>query len=340
MYWLERKYANLLQNQLNLFKLVRNEPYTAMFRCPVCGDSKKNSFKRRCYFYTKERLGLEKKVSVYCHNCGFSTTFEKFLKNTDNILYQQFKMEKMQDHQPVTNKVENKVEKEEFKENDERLLDALLDRLDSLDDEHPAVLYCLERKIPRKHFKKIYFIDNVSNIEQLSEKYKNKIKGKEPRIIFPFFSRQHKLVGVQCRAIDDNKIRYISIHLNEQYPMIFNLDAVDLKKMVYVFEGPIDSLFVDNSVAVGTSDLRKVIQTIPKRIMVLDNQPRNKEILSMYNKLIENGEIVCMWPKSIEEKDINDMVLAGHDVKKLIDENLYQGMKAKLKFAEWRRFDD
>ena len=43
------------------------------FRCPICGDSKKNKLKKRGYFYRKTG-------TFYCFNCGTSMTGYDFLK--------------------------------------------------------------------------------------------------------------------------------------------------------------------------------------------------------------------------------------------------------------------
>jgi len=72
-------------------------------------------------------------------------------------------------------------------------------------------------------------------------------------------------------------------------------------------------------------------------VYVFDNEPRNKEIVSKYIKAIDNGERVVIWPNNIVEKDINDMVMAGHDVQNVVELNTYQGLEAKLKLTEWKK---
>jgi len=72
-------------------------------------------------------------------------------------------------------------------------------------------------------------------------------------------------------------------------------------------------------------------------VVVLDNQPRNKEIITLLEKTINNNIKVVIWPQSIEEKDINEMVLAGRNVKKILEENTFQGLHAKAKMIAWKR---
>jgi hypothetical protein len=44
-----------------------------------------------------------------------------------------------------------------------------------------------------------------------------------------------------------------------------------------------------------------------------------------------------IWPDTIVEKDINDMVLAGRDVQSIVECNNYSGLEAKLKFTTWKK---
>ena len=112
-------------------------------------------------------------------------------------------------------------------------------------------------------------------------------------------------------------------------------------KRVYVVEGPIDSLFLSNAVAmVGAGALK----TIPDRFentpmtYILDNEPRNRQICSYIEKLIELGREVCIWPNNIKDKDINDMAhhMSTRKIQKMIDENTVSGLEATLRFRDWR----
>ena len=70
---------------------------------------------------------------------------------------------------------------------------------------------------------------------------------------------------------------------------------------------------------------------------IFDNEPRNREIVARISKAISRGDKVVIWPKNIQQKDINDMFLAGHDVQTLVDCNVYQGLQATLKFNDWKK---
>ena len=109
------------------------------------------------------------------------------------------------------------------------------------------------------------------------------------------------------------------------------------KKPIYIVEGPFDSTFLENSVAMCGSDVD--IRTLgwSDYIWVFDNEPRNRENINRISKTIDRGDKVIIWPNHIVEKDINDMVLSGHDVENLVESNTYKGLEAKLKLKSWKK---
>jgi hypothetical protein len=72
-------------------------------------------------------------------------------------------------------------------------------------------------------------------------------------------------------------------------------------------------------------------------VWIYDNEPRNAEIVSRISRTIDRGERVVIWDSDIKEKDINDMILAGRDVQRVIESNTYQGLEAKLKLNYWKK---
>ena len=124
--------------------------------------------------------------------------------------------------------------------------------------------------------------------------------------------------------------------LDEDKPKIYGLDTVDDSKVVYITEGPLDSLFIDNSIAMAGADVN-VSNYDWNCVYIFDNEPRNKQICDRISNAIDRGDSVVIWNPNNDEKDINDMVLAGHNVKSLIESNTYQGLEAKVKFTEWKR---
>ena len=125
--------------------------------------------------------------------------------------------------------------------------------------------------------------------------------------------------------------------LNDESPKIYGLDKVDVSKPIYIVEGPFDSTFIENAVAMCGSDVDIGTLGWSDYIWVLDNEPRNKQIVDRISKLIDRGQKVVIWNSEIKQKDLNDMVLSGLKVKKVVESNTYHGLNAKVKFNGWKR---
>ena len=76
----EIKYLNLLSVRLEKFK--RKSEFLWNFRCPICGDSKKNKNKARGFIFQ-----LKGKLLYKCHNSKVSIPFSKLLEDLDPELY-------------------------------------------------------------------------------------------------------------------------------------------------------------------------------------------------------------------------------------------------------------
>lgn len=336
--FVDLKYLRLISNQLPLFKQKSNNLFNC--RCIICGDSSAKKNKARGYFYA-----VKNEMFYKCHNCGASMHFGSFMKKFGGIQYNHYVMERYNQGLP-SNKPHQKIEEffktEEpvFEKKEERLIDKLLDRLDNLPEDNEAVQFCAKRKIPLEKYHRLYFIDNISKIDQLSSKYKERIATKEPRLVLPFYNIDGELAAVSCRALRDEKLRYVTIKIKDDEILAFGIDQLDLEKTIYVVEGPIDSLFLPNAIAVaGTafSKLDKLGLPKDKIVAMLDNQPRNKDVCKIAEDAINKGYRVVIWPQILDEKDINDMVLAGKDPLKIIKANTFQGLEAKVKFTSWKR---
>tara|TARA_R110001606_G_scaffold119626_2_gene250845 strand:- start:4579 stop:5343 length:765 start_codon:yes stop_codon:yes gene_type:complete len=209
-----------------------------------------------------------------------------------------------------------------------------------LENNHPAVSILSERSLPRDSWNDIYFCPKF--FEFTNTQVHNKfpvLDGDHPRMIIPFRKENGQIFAYQGRSFGDEKQKYITIILDTEYPKIFGMDRVDPNLNIYVTEGPFDSLFLDNAVAVAQSDLR-VPQFKDKAVLVPDNEPRNPEICKQIERCIEEGYKVCLWPSTIKEKDINDMILSGKtsaEVLGIIHSNSHSGLKAQTVFNNWKR---
>ena len=335
--YIDLKYINFLSGRLPLFK--RKADYLFNFRCTICGDSSSKKSKARGYFYK-----VKNDMFMKCHNCGVSIHFGTFLKQTDQILYSQYALERYADG-AAPNKA-HKTPQFTFQEpvvEKKSIIDILLDRLDTLPEENLAVKYCIDRKIPKDKFKSLYFIDNIKNVEQISEAMKNRIKGTEPRLVLPLYDANLQLTGITCRALGNEELRYITVKIKQDELLVFGRESLNPKKHIYVTEGPIDSLFLPNAIAVvgtGFNKLELLEYSKDNMTIIVDNQPRNKEVCKVIENLIEKNYNVVIWPQSLKEKDINDIVKAGKTpayVKSLIDKNTFNGLQARANFYAWKR---
>ena len=339
MLHIDLKYINMISHRWERFK--RKDDYLFNFRCPICGDSSTKKNKARGYLYKKKNDMFYK-----CHNCDAGKTFGGLLKETDPMLHKQYIMERYQSG--VTGPRANKTPEFEFTKptfehkHDDKLIDSLMDRVDKLAEacgnthSHIAVDYVKSRQIPEDKWKRLYHIDDISNITQLAPKYKDRITTKEPRLVIPFFSEEGKLTGLTLRDYGNSTLRYIMVKIVDDAPTIFGLDCISKEKPVKIVEGPLDSLFLDNSIACAGTAFNKIIPG-DNDIIIIDNQPKNKEVCDILHKHISKGHKVVIWPDSIIQKDINDMVLANLDVEDLISNNVFQGLEAELKFRNWRK---
>jgi hypothetical protein len=279
-----------------------------------------------------------------CHNCEAGKTFGGLLKITDPLLHKQYIMERYSEG--VAGPRANKSPKFEFKTPEfgapDRLIDKLMDRVDTLDATHIAVEYCTQRKIPKEQWHRLYHIENIKDICQLNPKYKDRIKSDESRLAIPFFNEEGILTAVTLRSYGASPLRYILVKINEDSPTVFGLDCISKSKPVKIVEGPLDSLFLDNCIACAGTSFNKIeTLNLPEdSIIVVDNQPKNKEVCKIIDKYIKAGKRVVIWPDNVLEKDINEMVLAGVlpvNVEDIISNNVFQNLEAELKFINWRK---
>ena len=318
----DSKYIGLISSRLQKFKRVKADLYN--FRCPICGDSQKHKNKARGYIYP-----LKADMNFKCHNCGASTTFNNFLKTIDPTLHKQYVMEKFKERNVGRGSIIPEP-KFNFKK---PVFKSKLD-LPRASEVPIATKYLEKRKINPNLF---YFTSEFQKWTNTHKQTFNNINKDESRVIIPLHDTEKNLIGFQGRSLGPNSVKYITVMLNEDAPKIYGLDKIDERKPIYITEGPFDSTFVENSVAMCGSDLDIGSFGWSNYIWVFDNEPRNREIVERIDKTIGRGDKIVIWPKQIVEKDINDMVLSGHDIMSILQSNTYSGLQAKVKFNNWKK---
>ena len=318
----DSKYIGLVSSRLQKFKKVKNDLYN--FRCPICGASQKPKNKARGYFYV-----VKNNTNFKCHNCGASLSLNNFLKTIDTTLHKQYTLEKFKEGHTGKGFVVE-APKLEFKK---PVFKTKLD-LPKASENSYAKEYLEERKLNPEKF---YFTDKFKEWTNTKKQTFDSTYRDEPRIIIPMYDRDKNLIGFQGRSLTHNSVKYITVMLEDSAPKIYGLDTIDEKLPVYVVEGPFDSTFINNSVALCGSDGDLGYLEGSDTILVYDNEPRNREIVGRIERCIDRNQKVVIWPSNIIEKDINDMILAGHDVMSMIKLNTYSGLEAKLKFNTWKK---
>ena len=318
----DSKYIGLISSRLQKFKRVKSDLYN--FRCPLCGDSKKHKNKARGYVYP-----LKADMNYKCHNCGASSTFSNFLKSLDPTLHKQYVFEKFQTRNTGKGSIIEKPKLDFKKPVFKKQLD-----LPKASEVPVAKEYLEKRMIDPTKF---YFAKKFKEWVNTKKQTFDTIGRDESRIIIPMYDTERNLIGFQGRSLGPNSVKYITVMLKDEAPKVYGMDRIDTAKSVYVVEGPFDSTFVENSIALCGSDGDFEFIKEHDCIYTYDNEPRNKEIVSRIERCIRNNKRVVIWPRGIEQKDINDMVLAGHDIMSILKSNIYSNLEAKVKFNNWKK---
>ena len=320
---IDSNYIGLVSSRLQKFKRVK--PNLFNFRCPICGDSQKHKNKARGYFYQ-----VKTNTNFKCHNCGASSSFNNFLKQIDSTLHKQYTMEKFKEGFAGGRNFVVDEPKLEFKK---PVFKKKLD-LPKATEVPIAKEYLEKRKLDPSKF---YFAYKFKEWTNTQKQTFDTIGRDESRIIIPMYDEDKILIGFQGRSLGPNSVKYITVMINEDAPKIYGLDQVDNEKPIYIIEGPFDATLVQNGVAMCGSDLDIRTFGWSDYIWVYDNEPRNREIVNRIFKTIDRGDKVVIWPSTVNEKDVNDMTMSGHNVMNLLESNTYSGLKAKIKFNNWKK---
>jgi len=334
MLHIDIKYIEIIGSTLNRF--TRKNDYLYNFRCPYCGDSKKHTFKARGFFYRKKSDMFYK-----CHNCGIGKTVSTFLKDRDGNLFKQHRLEKFGKTTIIPIEPVHKFETPKF--NVGLKSNKYLTAIEQLNNSHVAIKFLQDRKIPLT--KELYFTDKFATFiaDLMPGKYPD-IKQEQKRIIIPFYSIEGELMMLQGRSVEPgphNK-RYVTVKIWDDALKIYGLDKVDCKKSIYVVEGPFDSMFLPNCIAMGGGDCDNLYNLIPTEntTMVYDNEPRNKDTIRRMKKAISMDYKLFFWPEKMKNKDINDIFLTGmntEEIVEMINKNTFGGFGATLALNRWKR---
>jgi len=131
------------------------------------------------------------------------------------------------------------------------------------------------------------------------------------------------------------------VKVDENKEKGYGLERVNFQRPIFITEGPLDSLFVDNCLAAAGADL--ILKNKIKNedvTYIFDNEPRNKEIIKRMYDVVEKDYNLVVWPDDMRHKDINDMIMAGltkSEVSDILNKNTYSKLSALTKLNEYKK---
>lgn len=339
--YIDNKYVRLISSRLRNFKQKKDGLYN--FSCPFCGDSKKNLLKARGYIFQK---GTD--LYYRCHNCGVGTNVAGLLKCVDASLHSEYVLERYKSGQTnnghtansilqITTPKFGRVEKQKVFEHAEWC--------DKLPPGHFCLEYLERRRVPKEHYKLLLFTNKYRQFVNTLLPNNDKQLTDDARLVIPFYDENDDLIAISGRALEtsDKTLRYVTIRTNDsQNKLVYGKDRINLQEKVYLVEGPIDSLFLNNALASGDANLALTAQDIKANnlVLIFDNEPRNREIVKMMERAIKLNHNIVIWPKNISGKDINEMVMSGisaGEIESIISSNTFSGLRAQMNFNLWKR---
>ena len=337
----ESKYIGLISHRLRNFK--RKQDYLWNFSCPICGDSKKNLHKARGYVYKKGN-----NLFYSCKNCGIGTSLGKLLENVDGTLYKEYILERYKSGESGFSNFKEptfNVPSPRFDKLDKPKIFEHAEFCSNLSSEHFCLAYLKNRQIPKEFYSQLLFTSHYKKfIDALVPNHGKKLID-DARVIIPFYDVYNNLIAVSGRALEtsDKTLRYITIRTTDnEEKLVFGMDRVSVHEPVRVVEGPLDSLFVKNCVASADANLAIVAENISagKKVLIFDNEPRNKEIVKLMQESIKSNHNIVIWPNTIQAKDVNEMVMSGisvGEIESIISSNTFNGLQAQTKFVFWKK---
>lgn len=343
---IDTKYLRLVSSRLRNFKQKNTNLFN--FSCPYCGDSQKNKSKARGYVFQKGNDLIFK-----CHNCGVGANVGNFLKHVDSSLYREYTLEKYKSGETNNSHAANTIldiSPPKFDRVEKAKIFEHAEWLSKLPSEHYCIKYATKRCIPSKYHDKLLFTRHYNQfITTLVPDHGKQIVD-DARLIIPFYDEYDELIAVSGRALEtnDKTLRYVTIRTNDsKKKLIYGMNRVDLNRPIFLVEGPIDSLFIDNCLASGDANLALTAKELIKMgvskeniILLPDREPRNREIVKLINKFIDEDFKVCLFPNTMAGKDINEHIINGfssEDLSSIISKNTFSGIQLKMEFMQWKK---
>ncbi len=338
--YVEEHFVTLLSSRLRNFK--KKGPHLYNMSCPFCGDSKRHTRKARGYIYAKGS-----NLNFICHRCGIGMSASNFIKKIDDGLWQEMRLARYRDKQQFTEQPEPIYKPKKKKQS---VVQKGLVPIEDLSADHPALLYAQKRNLP---LEELFWIEKFHTWAAKLEPDRFKIPPRdEGRLMVPLKSPSGAITGFQGRLISGEGVKYLSVKINDQEPLIWGRDRLRKGRQIFVFEGPFDAMFIPNAIACcgGDITMELVNMNLPKDqfVVVYDNEPRSKHTIKKMQKAIDKKFPICIWPSTIREKDINEMINsriergedigeASYNVWFIIKNNIYSGLAAEIALYSYKK---
>ena len=296
------------QYVLSKFYTYAGEPVFRKFdgtynaSCNICREGKSWLKKKRLFYYPTSN-------TFYCFNCSKSYSAWSYVKLSSGLSGEEINQEAHSDDWFID--VSNNTQSNNISKNKSTLPHDSLNLLDEQqqiyykNNEHynKALKYLSERRlntaINRSSHYYISFTDYI---------HKN-------RLCIPYFSRDLKINFYQTRALDGSEPRYLNKIGYDK--TIFGVDRIDTNlEYIFLFEGPIDAMFVKNGVSLAGLTQNK-IQTkqlaefaFHEKIWVLDNPTKDQAAKDKIKDLLLQKQKVFKWPQNLPYKDFNEWAVS------------------------------
>lgn len=339
---IDTKFVRLISNRVRNFKQKSDKLF--QMSCPICGDSQKNKSKARGYVYAKGN-----NLFYRCHNCNASTNLANLIKHVDVSLHKEYILEKYKSGEikhSNTRTVVFDIQAPKFDTVEKQKSFDYAEFCDNLPETHFCLNYLKDRSIPEKHLNKFLFTANYEKFVKSLFPNVDKEISNDARLVIPYYDEFNDIIAVTGRALHktEEKLRYVTVRSNDHVSgkLIYGLDRLDKKKKVFIVEGPIDSLFLDNCVASGDSALLQTAAQlkVDDCVLIWDNEPRNKQICNLISSAIAANMKVVIWPDDLKGKDINEMIMYGStkgQISDIISNNTFSGIEAVMRFNYWKK---
>jgi hypothetical protein len=172
-------------------------------------------------------------------------------------------------------------------------------------------------------------------------------------IVVAIRNKEGLLIGFQARFLNTNekRFRHLTIKIDEKEELYYGLDTAKTYDTIVLTEGIFDALSIDGGCAMMRTTFKDdyFIESFPgkKFIVVLDNEPENKDVVNAYKKVVEMGDNfgLFFWPVSLrgKAKDLNELKIKSKTSNNQIlefvkKEAKFKKLEKQFKFMLWKTY--